>query len=606
MLRPRSTRWLEVLCPRTESVRTLAELARTGAVELERRDADPGDAPLRHLATELAAYADLLPRYGRYWARGRWRHSPLVEPPEVVLERALARIAAWRLEADPLIDAIQACEQEMQQLRWLEQIVATLIGRPLDFAAVASSGPVLGTFCAILPRMVDPPLPAWAIARPIPWQDERCFMILGPRDRLDLLKRQFQSVKGRIVERPAWLRGDARDSLARIGERRAVLARRVVYLYASLDTCFDDYDLADVLGEVAGLSWFAEHVGTLDRASEHLVWITGWTDDLRGTRVAAALAQARTHALLRLGRPPEGKRAPQILDNPPWARPFELFVRAFGVPGPDEADPTPILALTVPLLFGYMFADLGQGAVLLALGIWLQRRWAVARLLVLGGGTAMGFGVLFGSVFGREDLLPALWLHPLEAPVTVLLVPLVFAVALLSLGQLLASLGALWRGDLSGWLRQDLGLLLLYLGSIGWFWTPALGWLAGLGLVWILGGAYLFRGRPFDALVALGRLLESGLQLLVNTLSFARVGAFALAHASLCAAIVAIADVLPSPAAVLVMIAGNLSIIALEGLVVSIQATRLVLFEFFNRFLRGSGRVFSPLSAPPRLVQGNG
>jgi len=49
-------------------------------------------------------------------------------------------------------------------------------------------------------------------------------------------------------------------------------------------------------------------------------------------------------------------------------RPFELFARAFGVPGGDEADPTPVVAIVVPLLFGYMFGDVGQGAVLVGLG----------------------------------------------------------------------------------------------------------------------------------------------------------------------------------------------------------------------------------------------
>jgi V/A-type H+-transporting ATPase subunit I len=38
--------------------------------------------------------------------------------------------------------------------------------------------------------------------------------------------------------------------------------------------------------------------------------------------------------------------------------------------------------------------------------------------------------------------------------------------------------------------------------------------------------------------------------------------------------------------------------------VVSIQTTRLVLFEFFTRFLRGTGRVFRPVPPPPTIVQG--
>ena len=45
--------------------------------------------------------------------------------------------------------------------------------------------------------------------------------------------------------------------------------------------------------------------------------------------------------------------------------------------------------------------------------------------------------------------------------------------------------------------------------------------------------------------------------------------------------------------------AGNVIVIVLETLVVSIQTTRLVLFEFFTRFFRAEGREFRPLAAPP-------
>jgi V/A-type H+-transporting ATPase subunit I len=95
------------------------------------------------------------------------------------------------------------------------------------------------------------------------------------------------------------------------------------------------------------------------------------------------------------------------------------------------------------------------------------------------------------------------------------------------------------------------------------------------------------------------------MQILVNTLSFARVGAFALAHSALSAAVVTVAAAAGSvPGWLLVMVLGNLLIIGLEGLVVSIQTTRLVLFEFFNRFLVGTGRVFRPLPAPSATLSG--
>ena len=73
MLRPASTRWFEVLCPRSESIRTVSELARTGAVEIEVRRGVAGEFPVQPLASGLAEYQRMLPRYERYWARGHLR-----------------------------------------------------------------------------------------------------------------------------------------------------------------------------------------------------------------------------------------------------------------------------------------------------------------------------------------------------------------------------------------------------------------------------------------------------------------------------------------------------------------------------------------------------
>jgi V/A-type H+-transporting ATPase subunit I len=607
MLRPASTRWFEVLCPRGESVRTVAELARTGAVEIEVRSGAPEDFPVQNLAPGLAEYEKWLPRYGRYWERGSLRHMPLVEAPCLVLDRALARVEAWRRDADPLIDALQDCEEELTRLRWLIRIIGRIEDSALNFRLVTASGPLLGTFCAILPRDADPRLPEWVLPRTVPWEDERCYMILGPADRLDQVKQQVKAVKGRIIERPAWLRGSAGEALSRLQARRQFLSARVVNIYAELDSLFEDYDLGSVLGEAAWLRWFANHVGGLELASEHLAWITGWTDDLTGRSLAQALHRADTRALLRFAPPPTGAQPPRVLVNPGWLKPFEVFAAAFGVPGSDEADPTPVLALVVPLLFGYMFGDLGQGAVLLALGLWLKDRIPAARLLIAGGASAMVFGLLFGSLFAVEHIIPALWLHPMRDPVTVLVVPLVFAVLLLSLGQLLAGLGALWRGELRRWLMVDAGFLVFYLGLVGLVSGLPIGWVTLAGFAWYLVASYLVHRELMGALAGLGHLLEGGLQILVNTLSFARVGAFALAHSALSAAVVTMAEATGSVLGwLLILVLGNLLIIGLEGLVVSIQTTRLVLFEFFNQFLRGTGRVFRPLPAPPALVGGEG
>ena len=98
--------------------------------------------------------------------------------------------------------------------------------------------------------------------------------------------------------------------------------------------------------------------------------------------------------------------------------------------------------------------------------------------------------------------------------------------------------------------------------------------------------------------------LESMLQLVVNTISFVRVGAFALAHAGLSMAVVGLADAAGSVIlTAIILLLGNVLIIALEGLVVAIQTTRLVLFEFFIHFFQGEGREFRPADRPPESGQ---
>jgi V/A-type H+-transporting ATPase subunit I len=123
---------------------------------------------------------------------------------------------------------------------------------------------------------------------------------------------------------------------------------------------------------------------------------------------------------------------------------------------------------------------------------------------------------------------------------------------------------------------------------------------AAAALIWYVGGLVFESRRGATSLGGgIGHLFETTLQLAVNTISFARVGAFALAHAGVSLAIVTIADSSSSVVVrITIMVIGNVIVIVLEGLVVFIQTTRLVLFEFFIRFLRGEGRVFRPLMPP--------
>jgi len=253
----------------------------------------------------------------------------------------------------------------------------------------------------------------------------------------------------------------------------------------------------------------------------------------------------------------------------------------------------------VPLMFGYMFADVGQGLVIAVAGFLLRKRWPLARLFVAGGISAVVFGVLFGSAFSLHAFHP-LWLAPLDDPLTILLVPIIGGGLLLTLGLLLSATEALWRGEFADWMAKDAGFIAVYLGLLSAFVWPAGMVVAAIGAAMFCLGHAWHAGRVAALGSALAELIERTLQIMINTLSFARVGAFALAHAGLSSAIVALMHASGHAVlAGLVLVLGNALVIVLEGLVVSIQTTRLVLFEFFTRFLIAEGRVFRPLPPPP-------
>jgi V/A-type H+-transporting ATPase subunit I len=129
---------------------------------------------------------------------------------------------------------------------------------------------------------------------------------------------------------------------------------------------------------------------------------------------------------------------------------------------------------------------------------------------------------------------------------------------------------------------------------------PAALWSALGGVLWFAAGSMgTATGNRFAALATgIAEFVEQMLQLLVNTVSFARVGAFALAHSGLSVAVVGLAEASGAIGYWIVLLLGNVLILVLEGLVVGIQTTRLLLFEFFVRFLKGTGRAFRPLPRP--------
>jgi V/A-type H+-transporting ATPase subunit I len=598
-LRPAPANWFELLTSREELSAALDCLAGTGSVQLQSYSRSEQRLALPDLRTTLAEYETLARRYGHFWPRATaLRPGPehaLLEAPREALER----VRAWARAADPLIEELEHLAQSAEDYALLAQLQERSGEALARLDEVARAGPVLAGRAYLLTDGGPPQaLPQNVLLQRVPF-DERLFVLaVGPVDEITTLDQALAARKARTIALPDDLPADPAALRRHLEAQGAAIAGREQAARSALDALHEQHDLAAALGELALAAWLVTHVPELP-VTEHFAWITGWCADPDDARLRAALDARNLHYLLRFTPAPEDSVPPSVLRNPAWVRPFEVFGRLMGVPGTREADPSIVLALVAPLMFGFMFGDVAQGLVVAVAGFLLRDRLPALRLLMPGGLVAVAFGLAFGSVFAREDVIPALWLHPLGEPLTVLGLALGFGVAVILVGLLLNALQARWRGELGHWFATDAGIVVAYLGAVGTALDARLLWALPAGLAWSLAGSALL--APADRLGALGHAagetIERVLQLGVNTVSFVRVGAFALAHAGLSTAVVGIAEA-AGGAYWPVLVIGNVAIIALEGLVVGIQTTRLILFEFFIRFLTAQGRPFEPLLPP--------
>jgi V/A-type H+-transporting ATPase subunit I len=607
-LRSATARWFEILTSRDELSAALDGLARTRSVQLQAYSQAESRLPLADLKRVLDDFEALARRF-RPWlpaaqpCSASGEHAMLEAPLQ-----AMERLRTWAVAAEPCVAELETLAQQRDEIAALARLCAIATTALPRLDRLAAAGPVLASRIYALPPGTPPlALPPALIHQfwaPDP-AAETFLLALGPSADLADLDATLAARKVHRIALPAGLPQDSGELQAELQRRRSAIDTRETGARAALALLDAQHGIAAALGELALAAWVIAHVPELP-VTEHFAWITGWCADRDEQRVRAALDARSLHYLLRMTAAPAGTVAPSVLRNPRWARPFEAMTGMMGTPAAGDADPSMLVAVLAPLLFGFMFGDVAQGASVAIAGFALGRRVPALRLLLPGGLVAMAFGVAFGSVLAREDILPALWLRPLAAPLPVLAVALAFGVVTLITGLLLDALQSHWHGQLRRWLLCDAGLLVAYAGIVGAAVDLRLLWLLPLGSAAALAGAAVFAsgGRASAIGAAAGQFVERLLQLAVNTVSFVRVGAFALAHAGLCSAIVGMAEA-AGPGYWPVLLLGNAAIVALEGLVVSIQTTRLVLFEFFIRFLTARGRPFEPLTPPPVALPGD-
>jgi V/A-type H+-transporting ATPase subunit I len=317
---------------------------------------------------------------------------------------------------------------------------------------------------------------------------------------------------------------------------------------------------------------------------------------------------------------------PTKLRNNFIVRPFEFFVRMYGVPNYYELDPTPFVAITYSLLFGIMFGDVGQGAVLSLVG-FLLKKWkgfALGSIMVIIGCFSILFGFVYGSIFGIENdlILPALLLRPSHSITQMLVLTVSLGVGVILLSIILnmvnsvkaRNIGLFLFGpnSLSGLVFYLAIIICVLLNVVFGFKTSAMSVVA-LTLLPLLAitfkeplshavnkrkqhtattGSVQKMGIGMYIVEAIMELIEVLLAFFTNTVSFLRVGGFAVAHAGLMSAVMILAKADSGSPNIPLIIFGNILVLIIEGVVVGIQVLRLQFYEMFSRYYKGDGMEF--------------
>lgn len=342
-----------------------------------------------------------------------------------------------------------------------------------------------------------------------------------------------------------------------------------------------------------------------------LIALSGWVPEEKRKDVEKIIDEVcegkAVYEWLDSSRVNEGLIPPTLFKNNPLLKPFENLVRLYGIPGHKDIDPTPLIALIYPLLFGFMFGDIGQGIALYVLSFLGKKKLpsfrGVFSLMKWCSLSSIAFGFLYGHIFGFSNIIKPIILSPMHDIHSIIITSVIIGVVLMVLGYVV-SIVALWSAHGFGkkLLLDKHGvagfLLFLSLISIFYLW----GKIRGLSLlIPLIPAAMIYLGlrreNPMEGIFSPFMMLIESFS---NIVSFIRLGAFALNHSLLFMAFLMMGQMLESSlgsfGSIIMIALGNIIIIALEGLIVGIQALRLNLYEFFSKFFKGEGREFKPLS----------
>lgn len=320
-----------------------------------------------------------------------------------------------------------------------------------------------------------------------------------------------------------------------------------------------------------------------------------------------------------------GDKPPTVLENPESTKQFQFLVELFSLPQPDEIDPSLVLLITVPIMYGLMLGDVFYGLISFLLASWMMGKvkkgglgYEVARIWKFSAIAGIIFGFIFDEWMGISSLQ---WLEFLQSWGVLNLAAMGIT------GPLYHGFSRTHNMSLLLGLSIILGMLHLAVGFLlgavnQWHHNRkhAYGKLAWIGLeiggfflvtIYMLGMFPVEWGAPAAAFFFVSLVIiiwAEGMMgavelpgILGNSLSYARIAAVGIAGVAL--AEVINESFMPGPEQGLMLViilplflvlhALNTGLAMVESIV---QGGRLNLVEFYGKFFQGGGRAFAPFS----------
>jgi V/A-type H+-transporting ATPase subunit I len=647
MFRPQAMSKVELAVPERDVVSVTEALAASGAFHPTLAGHLGGERVPRYAgdwSEQAATFAELERRILAVMeALGVDEGPPPVETPHLIeLEMAQMDIERLEREAQAPVQELEEGQRKLAQLqRYLSQLepiadleVALDTLRSLRYTFVLPGTMPTANLERLQTSLEFIPSVLVTLRR----EDHLATVVLfGTQRDADILNRAARSAYLNPLELPETYRGTPAEAIAALKSSIERTRQYIAECQTTIDYLHETriHRLRHLLWRVHASRTLAETIARYGRL-RYTYLVAGWVPTSQVPTLEQKIKQVSGKVLIEVSTPRRQDEAqvPAALENPPLLRAFQGLVTNYGHPRYSEMDPTPVLALTFSLVFGIMFGDVGHGLMLTLLGLLLASRKVRAlrgfsgmgAVVITCGAMATLFGFLYGSIFGFEEVLEPLWIRPLEDIMDILLVTIAIGVGLLSLGMVCNVINAALARRWGHLLFHHSGLagLIFYWSLIGLATgafvgdlplspipLAALAAVSGLAMTFSEVLEHLVEGhRPLVEggfgtylMQALFELFEMVIGLLSNTLSYVRMGAFAVAHGALNMVVFIMAEIVSPAHGVgywIVLAMGNLFVIGFEGMIVGIQTLRLEYYEFFSKFFSGGGLRYRPLTLVSR------